>query len=115
MSDSYLVELRNIAVNHRLISNSTLLRLKRSAALFGSMRVKKVKLAETAQAVDGLTEPEEDDWDCQYDLLTADQIVVVDDMHAYQLFGDSIFTAPQEDILEGKLIHARHIYPPHTF
>ncbi|KZT11459.1 uncharacterized protein LAESUDRAFT_720694 [Laetiporus sulphureus 93-53] len=98
--ENYLIELRNIAVNHRLIPSSTLLRLKRSAALVGSMRVKKVKSAEKAQAADGSAELEEDDWDYQYDLLPPEQIVVADDMHAYQLFGDSIFAAPQEDILE---------------
>jgi len=45
---------------------------------------------------------EEEDWDMQYDLKKPAQIVVADDIHAYQVFGDSVFTAPQEDILEGQ-------------
>lgn len=44
---------------------------------------------------------DEDEWDLQYDLLRADQIVVADDTNAYQIFGDALFTAPQEDLLEG--------------
>jgi hypothetical protein len=43
---------------------------------------------------------DEDDWVLQYDLKRPDQIVIVDDTNGYQLFGDSIFTAPQEDLLE---------------
>jgi hypothetical protein len=45
---------------------------------------------------------EEDDWDIQYDLRKPNQIVIADDNNAYHVFGDSIFTAPQEDILEGQ-------------
>ena len=44
---------------------------------------------------------EDEEWDYVYDLLTAEKIVIADDTNAYQLFGDVIFTCPQEDILEG--------------
>lgn len=49
---------------------------------------------------------DEDDWDLQYDLRRADQIIIADDTNGYQLFGDQIFTAPQEDLLESEL----HVY-----
>jgi hypothetical protein len=46
-------------------------------------------------------EGDEDDWDLQDELLQAKQVVIVDDTSAYQLFGDRIFCAPQENMLEG--------------
>jgi hypothetical protein len=47
------------------------------------------------------TEGDEDDWDFQDDLLQPNKVAIADDTNAYQLFGDRIFCAPQEDILEG--------------
>ncbi|KAH9951982.1 hypothetical protein B0H21DRAFT_817732 [Amylocystis lapponica] len=99
--DNFLVELRNLAVNRRLISSGTFNRLKRSAALLGSRRVKKTSPKGKPQVADALADPEEDDWDVEYNLLTPAQVAIVaDDMNAYQLWGNEIFTAPQEDLLE---------------
>jgi hypothetical protein len=47
---------------------------------------------------------DDDDWVMQYDLKKPDQVIIADDTNAYQVFGDSIFTAPQEDILEGSCL-----------
>lgn len=99
--DNYLAELRNIAVNNRLISTTTITRLKRAPVLLGSRRVKKDKSAQKASpALDSHGDLDEDDWDLEYDLLSPEQVVIADDTHAYQSFGTSIFTAPQEDLLE---------------
>ncbi|KAI0646791.1 hypothetical protein C8Q79DRAFT_956470 [Trametes meyenii] len=99
--DNYLTELRNIAVNRRLVSSGTMTRLKRAAVLLGSRRVRKEKAGSSKKAGDDLAgELEEEDWEYQYDLLAPDKVVVADDTNAYQLFGDVIFTAPQEDLLE---------------
>lgn len=108
MEHSYLNELRNIAVNHRVFSGATMSRLKRSSVLLGSRRVKKPRPAEKSPSeksrpTDELADLEEEDWEHEYDLLPASQIVVADDPNAYQLFGNAIFTAPQEDLLEGAL------------
>jgi hypothetical protein len=70
------------------------MRMKRSNVLLGSRRVKK-----TGDQASG--EGDEDDWDTQDDLLPPNKVVIVDDTNAYQLFGERIFCAPQEDILEG--------------
>ncbi|KAJ3776520.1 hypothetical protein FB446DRAFT_721234 [Lentinula raphanica] len=91
---SFLLELRNIAVNSRLLSNGTLARLKKSPVLLALQR---------RVASDEKTKKDEDgdgDWDYQYDLMRPDQIIVADDSNALQLFGDQLFVAPQEDILE---------------
>lgn len=99
---SYLMELRNIAVNRRLLSSGTTSRMKRSAILLGIKRVRKEKPDPKKEAIDDALDEEE--WDSQYDLLRPDQVVVADDTNAFQIFGDSVFSAPQEDILESKSI-----------
>ncbi|EJD01998.1 uncharacterized protein FOMMEDRAFT_109078 [Fomitiporia mediterranea MF3/22] len=96
--DSYLMELRNIAINRRLISPGIVSRMKKSAILLGIRRVKKEKSGSKKEAIDDALDEEE--WDSQYDLLKPDQVVVADDTNAFQFFGDSVFSAPQEDILE---------------
>jgi len=68
--------------------------MKKSKLALGSRRVKK-------SDDKALSEGDEDDWDLQDELLQAKQVVIVDDTSAYQLFGDRIFSAPQENMLEG--------------
>ncbi|KAH7875187.1 uncharacterized protein C8R40DRAFT_1105311 [Lentinula edodes] len=92
--NSFLDEIRNIAVNSRLLSNGTLARLKKAPVLLALQR--RVSVEETSKkVVDG-----DEDWETQYDLKRPDQIVIADDSNSLQLFGDKLFVAPQEDILE---------------
>lgn len=44
-----------------------------------------------------------DDRDLEYALLKADQIVIIDDTNTYNLFGDSLSTAPEDDLLESEI------------
>ncbi len=44
---------------------------------------------------------DEDLWEVIYELKRPSEIVIADDTNAYQAFGDSLFAAPQEDVLEG--------------
>lgn len=89
---SYLIELRNISVNQRLLSSALLTRMKRTPFLLASRRVKKGE---------GFADIDDENAEHVYDLLRADQIIVADDTNEYQLFGDAIFCCPQEDLLEG--------------
>ncbi|KAI5889804.1 uncharacterized protein SCHCODRAFT_02635666 [Schizophyllum commune H4-8] len=91
---NFLNELRNIAVNSALVSSTTMARLKRGNVLLGIQRKPKQATREEAELDD------EDDWELQYDLKRPEEIVVADDSIALQIFGDKLFTAPQEDILE---------------
>ncbi|TFK75311.1 hypothetical protein BDN72DRAFT_892280 [Pluteus cervinus] len=95
--DNYLNELRNLAVNRRLLSSTTFQLMKRTPILLGTCR-KPLKTQEKKKKIE---EYDEEDWDLQYDLRRPDLIVIADDTHAHRAFGDAIFTAPQEDILEG--------------
>lgn len=99
LRSSYLTELRNIAVNRRLLSANTVMRMKRSSILLGARRVKKARTDSERSIDDAL---DEEEWDAEYDLLRPDQIVIADDTSAYQMFGDSVFCVPQEDLLEGE-------------
>ncbi|KAI0252773.1 hypothetical protein BJV78DRAFT_1198868 [Lactifluus subvellereus] len=91
--ENYILELRNLAVNKRHLTKGTIIRMKRSNVLLGSRRVKR-------SGGKASNEGDEDDWDFQDDLLQPDKVAIADDTNAYQLFGDRIFCAPQEDILE---------------
>ena len=91
---SYLLELRNLAVNWERLSTETILLMRRSNIVLGSRRVKKSNDKASSEG-------DEDEWDLQDELLQAKQVVIVDDTNAYQLFGDRIFCAPQENMLEG--------------
>jgi len=91
---SFISELRNLAVNEKAISSGTILRMKKAPILLGLQR----KARRQNKAGDDW---DEDEWDIVYDLKKPNEIIVADDTHAYQAFGASLFTAPQEDIIEG--------------
>ena len=92
------MELRNIAINFRLLGFATLAKLKKAVVLVGSRRVRRHKSGKATDLIDG----DEEDWDLEYDLLAPNQVAIADDTIALQQFGEVIFCAPQEDILEGE-------------
>ena len=94
---SYLVELRNIAINFRLFSPVTMARLKKADILIASKHIQTQKSDKVADHFGG----DEEGLNMEYELLSPDQVVVVDDMITYQQFREAIFCAPQETILEG--------------
>jgi len=70
------------------------MRMKESNALLGTRRVRK-------DGGKAFGEGNQDGWDFQVEFLQPNKVVIVDDINAYRFFGDRIFCAPQEDILEG--------------
>ena len=94
---SFLAELRNLAVNSHAISTGTMSKMKISPILLGMRRQKASKtfLDKTL-----LAEWDEEGWEDLHDLRKPGEIVIADDTNAYQIFSDSIFAAPQEDLLE---------------
>ena len=76
--------------------------MKNSPILLGVRRQKPTKVV-----TEGTQELDEDGWEFQHSLLRVRDIVIADDTNAYQLFGDTIFAAPQEDLLEGKFLKPR--------
>lgn len=94
--DGYQHELKQVALNRRQLSKATATRLSRSAVLLASRRIRNGEKAKRAGDAD------DEDWDLQYDLLRPSEIVIADDPNAYQLFGDTVYSAPQDDLLEGE-------------
>lgn len=92
------MELRNISINFRSLSYGTSIRLKKAAFLVGSRRVRRQR----SEKVTDLADADEEDWELEYDLLAPNQVAIADDTIALQQFGEAIFCAPQEDILEGE-------------
>jgi hypothetical protein len=71
------------------------MRMKRSNVLLGSRRVKKDPAVKPR--VRGMKTTGTFKTIC----FKPSKVAIADDTSAYQLFGDRIFCAPQEDILEG--------------
>lgn len=93
---SYLAELCRIAINSKFLSSSAVEKLKEKKILVGSRRIRREKSDKATDLSD------DEAWSLEYDLLTPDEVVIADDMITFQQFGEELFCAPQEDILEGK-------------
>lgn len=78
--------------------------MKRSPVLLGSQRVHR------RSAEKDLDDLDDEEWDLIYDLKKPEEVTIADDTHAYQAFGTSLFTAPQEDILESEEVFLAMIY-----
>ncbi|KAH0825764.1 hypothetical protein J3R83DRAFT_8923 [Lanmaoa asiatica] len=96
--ESFLAELRNLAVNSHTITNGTMSKMKISPILLG---IRRQKASKALFDKTSLAEWDEEGWEDLHDLRKPSEIVIADDTNAYQLFGDSVFAAPQEDLLEG--------------
>lgn len=94
---SFLAELRNLAVNSHAITFGTMSKMKISPILLGMRRQKASKMF-LEKISPG--EWDEEGWEDLHDLRKPSEIVIADDTNAYHLFSDSIFAAPQEDLLE---------------
>jgi Protein of unknown function (DUF3684) len=89
---SYLPQLRELALEKDKLEKGTILRMTRSKILLGSRRMKRGDNASIGGDID--------DWYLHDELLRPSEVVIVDDTNAYQLFGDRIFCAPQDDVIE---------------
>ena len=79
--------------------------------MLGSRRVKRGKSTDgKSDKRVGDDEYEEDDWEYEYDLLPPTRVLIADDTNGYQLFGDSVFCCPQEDLLEGTYFLAHRLF-----
>jgi hypothetical protein len=81
-------------MNMRRLDPGIILRMKESNALLGTRRVRK-------GGGKAFGEGNQDDWDFEDEILQPKMVAIVDDINAYRFFGDRIFCAPREDILEG--------------
>lgn len=73
-------------------------RMKRSTILLGCQRKSRTQRKPDEDL-------DEDEWDIVYELKKPSEIIIADDTSAFQFFGDKLYTAPQEDIIEGGTRH----------
>ena len=71
--------------------------MRHSSCLLGAQRKVRKKQRTAADADDF----EDDEWEVVYHFRKPNEIVIADDTQNLRAFGESLFTAPQEDILEG--------------
>lgn len=85
----FLQELRDLAARHTRIPNNTISKMRLKPVLLGAQREKTTNT---------------DGWNNNYSLFEPREIVIVNDIHTYQLFSDLIVAAPQNmpAELEGK-------------
>ena len=110
---SYLAELRKIAVTFQSLTRTTMARLKVAHILVGSRRVRNREFDQAPEHVE-CDEEEDEDQDLEYDLLPSNRVAIADDTIALQQFGEEIFCAPQEDTLEGEHGSTYFLYPTPT-
>jgi hypothetical protein len=97
---SFLAELRQISVNFHELSNTTLEGMRRTPCLVASQR----KLRKSQRSEGDINEFEDSDWEVTNYFKKPNEIIIADDTQSLRVFGESLFMAPQEDILEGVLV-----------
>ncbi|CAG7850452.1 SubName: Full=Uncharacterized protein {ECO:0000313/EMBL:CCA72144.1} [Serendipita indica DSM 11827] len=104
-AERFKAELRQMAASLGDITSATKQAMKRAPILLGS-RVADEKSSENRARSNSVgMEEEEDSVTVSYELLRADQIVIIDDVNSYAQFKDTLYGAPQEDILEALYAH----------
>ncbi|KAK1226720.1 hypothetical protein PQX77_010295 [Marasmius sp. AFHP31] len=86
------MELKAIAAQSHSLTSHTVARMQKTPVLLAFQR-------KQASGKAALLDDEEREM-IPVGLKTADQIIIADDTNAMQLFGDSLFTAPQDNTLE---------------
>jgi Protein of unknown function (DUF3684) len=91
----YLTELRLIAVGHKSLPRKIHEEM-RTASIFLGYRQGKGGIGR-----DGYSHEAD-----EFELCKADEVLVADDMESRRTFGDCIFIAPQEELLESKCLRS---------
>ncbi|KIL68939.1 hypothetical protein M378DRAFT_21839 [Amanita muscaria Koide BX008] len=94
--ENFLAELRQISVNFHELSNTTLEGMRRTSCLVASQR----KLRKSQRREGDINEFEDSDWEITNYFKKPNEIVIADDTQSLRVFGESLFMAPQEDLLE---------------
>ncbi|KAG1747684.1 hypothetical protein EDB19DRAFT_1872895 [Suillus lakei] len=87
--ERYLTELRLIAVGHKSLPRKIHEEMRNASIFLGYRRGK------SNMGRDGYTHEAD-----EFELCKAEEVLVADDMESRRTFGDSIFIAPQEELLE---------------
>ncbi|KAG9078227.1 hypothetical protein FS749_009799, partial [Ceratobasidium sp. UAMH 11750] len=98
--EQYLAELKRIAAQISAFPSVMRKAMSRSPMLVGTRRVAKKSVRSRKERRASDASDDESDMDIHFELLRAEEILIVDDAHANSLFGHEIWGAPQEDVVE---------------
>ncbi|KAG8743102.1 hypothetical protein FRC10_000402 [Ceratobasidium sp. 414] len=98
--EQYLTELKRIGARVSAFPSVMQKAMSRSPMLVGTRRVAKKSVRSPKERRASDASDDEGDIDIHFELLRAEEILIVDDAHANSLFGHEIWGAPQEDVVE---------------
>ncbi|KAG8744390.1 hypothetical protein FRC12_014812 [Ceratobasidium sp. 428] len=98
--EQYLTELKRIGAQVSAFPSAMRKTMSRSPMLVGTRRVAKKSVRSPKERRASDASDDEADVDIHFELLRAEDILIVDDAHANSLFGHEIWGAPQEDVVE---------------
>ncbi|CAE6384073.1 unnamed protein product [Rhizoctonia solani] len=98
--DRYLTELKRIGSQAATFPFLMRKQMARSPMLVGTRRVVKVSTRNPKERRGSDASDDEGEVEIHFELLRAEDILIVDDAHSNSLFGHQIWGAPQEDLIE---------------
>ena len=98
--ERYLTELRRIGPQISAFPSTMRKMMARSPMLLGTRRVVKQSVRSPKERRRSDASDDEGDVEIHFELLRAEDILIVDDAHSNSLFGHEIWGAPQEDVIE---------------
>ncbi|KAH7337817.1 hypothetical protein B0J17DRAFT_664321 [Rhizoctonia solani] len=98
--DRYLTELKRIGPQVAAFPSTMRKQMARSPMLVGTRRVIKTPTRNPKERRASDASDDEGEVEIHFELLRAEDILIIDDAHANSLFGHEIWGAPQEDIIE---------------
>ncbi|CAE6464621.1 unnamed protein product [Rhizoctonia solani] len=98
--ERYLTELKRIGSQVSSFPSSMRKQMARSPMLVGTRRVAKASARNPKERRGSDASDDEGEVEIHFELLRAEDILIIDDAHANSLFGHEIWGAPQEDLIE---------------
>ncbi|CAE6531048.1 unnamed protein product [Rhizoctonia solani] len=98
--DRYLTELKRIGSQAGTFPLIMRRQMARSPMLVGTRRVEKASTRDPKERRGSDASDDEGEVEIHFELLRAEEILIIDDAHANSLFGHEIWGAPQEDLIE---------------
>ncbi|KAJ1300947.1 hypothetical protein OPQ81_003373 [Rhizoctonia solani] len=98
--ERYLTELKRIGAQVASFPSAMRKQMARSAMLVGTRRVTKASERNPKERRGSDASDDEGEVEIHFELLRAEDILIIDDAHSNSLFGHEIWGAPQEDVIE---------------
>ncbi|QRW26603.1 protein-histidine kinase [Rhizoctonia solani] len=98
--EHYLNYLKRIGTQIDLFRPEVIQKMRQSCMLVGKRKSSELSKGNTEESGEMGASDKKTDGDVQFELLTPEEVVIVDDIHTYAIFGHAVWSAPQEDDIE---------------